>query len=44
MKTQIIIIVLFILVGFLALYYEKTAYEVSGICGDQLETQTAKML
>jgi TPR repeat protein len=44
MRTQIITIVLFILAGFLALYYEKTAYEVSGICVEQIETQTAKML
>ena len=44
MRTQIITIVLFVLAGFMGLYYEKTAYEVSGICDDQIETQTAKML
>jgi TPR repeat protein len=44
MKTQITTIVLFILVGLLALNYSKTAYEVSGICDDQTETQAAKTL
>jgi TPR repeat protein len=44
MKTQITTIVLLILVGLLALYYSKTAYEISGICDDPIETPAAKML